>query len=373
MSTVDPSNPYGTPQRWSGSDGARSGFPSRRRRSITLAVIAFLVVAVFVIGALVRMPYVIYSPGPAQDSLGRMDGSDVISVQGTRTYPTDGTLDFTTVSLYGGPDHPVSFWHWARAKFDKNSVVQPEESVFGEKTAPQIKQESTAQMTGSQQSAEVVALRAAGVEVSERVVVGQVAAGGPALGRLQQNDQILSIDGRSIGGLDAVQSAMSGVRPGQVVTVEVKRAEATRKVQVTTRAGENGRALMGIVISAAYSFPFTVKINAGDVGGPSAGLMFSLAIYDKITPGQLTGGKRFAGTGEIAPDGAVGPIGGIRLKLVGAKDAGARFFLAPADNCDEVRGHVPEGLTVVKVSTFDQARAAVQKVAAGQTTGLPAC
>jgi PDZ domain-containing protein len=101
--------------------------------------------------------------------------------------------------------------------------------------------------------------------------------------------------------------------------------------------------------------------------------MFSLAIYDKLTPGALTGGANIAGTGTINYTGAVGPIGGIQQKLAGAKRGGAAWFLAPAANCDEVVGHIPDGLQVFKVATFAQARDTVEAIAAKRTASLPKC
>ena len=101
--------------------------------------------------------------------------------------------------------------------------------------------------------------------------------------------------------------------------------------------------------------------------------MFSLGIYDKLTPGALANNHQIAGTGTIDDDGNVGPIGGIRQKLAGARADGATWFLAPADNCDEVVDHVPDGLDVVKVATFDQAKSAVESIAAGRTGSLPHC
>ena len=108
-------------------------------------------------------------------------------------------------------------------------------------------------------------------------------------------------------------------------------------------------------MQVAYKFPFKVNINVGDVGGPSAGMMFSLGIMDKLTPGAMTGGKSIAGTGTITPEGEVGPIGGIQQKMVGARDAGATVFLTPADNCAEAVKAVPDGLTLVKVATLHEA------------------
>lgn len=116
-----------------------------------------------------------------------------------------------------------------------------------------------------------------------------------------------------------------------------------------------------------------VTINAGHVGGPSAGMMFALGVYDKLTPGEMTGGASIAGTGTMALDGAVGPIGGIEHKLVGADRDGATWFLAPALNCPQVVGNVPADLSVVKVGTFTEAVDAVEAIAAGTGDRLPAC
>jgi PDZ domain-containing protein len=121
----------------------------------------------------------------------------------------------------------------------------------------------------------------------------------------------------------------------------------------------------------SFKFPFQVKINIGNVGGPSAGMMFALAIIDKLTPSNLTGGKFIAGTGEIEVDGAVDPIGGIQQKMAAARAAGATVFLAPADNCSDTAGSVPAGLRVVKVSTLRGAIGALKAVKAGKP--VPSC
>jgi Lon-like protease len=152
----------------------------------------------------------------------------------------------------------------------------------------------------------------------------------------------------------------------------VRRGGKEQVLSVKTIASQ-GRTVVGVLLRNAFVFPTKVSINAGEVGGPSAGMMFALAVYDKLTPGALTGGAKIAGTGTIDSTGTVGPIGGIQQKLVGAKRGGATWFLAPAGNCDEVVGHIPDGLKVVKVATFTQARDAVEAIAARQTSSLPPC
>ncbi|WP_441349077.1 S16 family serine protease [Streptomyces sp. NTH33] len=133
------------------------------------------------------------------------------------------------------------------------------------------------------------------------------------------------------------------------------------------------RAIVGISAGTDHTFPFTIDIKLADVGGPSAGLMFALGIYDKLTPGSLTGGKFVAGTGTIDDNGKVGPIGGIEMKTVGARDKGAQFFLTPADNCASAAKDTPSGLTLVKVNTMGDALAALKDIRAGSTADLPKC
>src|SRR5699024_3935504 len=116
------------------------------------------------------------------------------------------------------------------------------------------------------------------------------------------------------------------------------------------------------------------QILVGEIGGPSAGMISSLSFYDELTPGALTGGHAIAGTGTIAADGAVGPIGGIRQKMVGARETGAEYFLAPSGNCEEVLGHVPDGLDVGAGSTFEDALEAPGTIADTDSIGgLPSC
>jgi PDZ domain-containing protein len=183
---------------------------------------------------------------------------------------------------------------------------------------------------------------------------------------------VVAIDGKTIISPDSVRAAIRAHKPGQSAVFTVQRSGKQRVVTVKT-ANAAGAAVVGVLLQTGFVFPTKVSINAGDVGGPSAGLMFSLAVYDKLTPGSLTGGANIAGTGTIDASGTVGPIGGIQQKLVGARRGGAAWFLAPADNCNEVLGHIPDGLRVVKVATFNQARDAVEAIAAKRAASLPTC
>jgi PDZ domain-containing protein len=169
-----------------------------------------------------------------------------------------------------------------------------------------------------------------------------------------------------------VRASVQRHAPGDTFPVVVQRDGTERTVTAKT-AESDGKTVIGVGLRLDYDLPVDVTLNTGRVGGPSAGLMFSLAIYDVLTPGELTGGENIAGTGTMEDDGTVGPIGGIRQKLVGARRAGADYFLAPADNCEEVVGHVPDGLEVLRVATFDDGLAAVNGIAAGDLSDLPTC
>jgi PDZ domain-containing protein len=203
-------------------------------------------------------------------------------------------------------------------------------------------------------------------------IVGLTSAS-KAKGLLEAGDRLDAIDGQAITTTQAVRDVLQKKKPGETVAITVTRKGKEQTVVVPTVAGQGGRTAIGVLLGLRHDFPGKITIDAGAIGGPSAGLMFSLGIYDKLTPGPLAGGRQIAGTGTIDDQGQVGPIGGIRQKLAGARADGAQYFLAPADNCDEVVGHVPDGLDVFKVGTFAEARTAVEEIAQGKTGSLPHC
>ncbi len=352
-------------------------------RSAALALVAVVVlVATVAILNLVTVPKVIYRPGPAYDALGQVDGTDVISVEGLTTYPTSGTLDFTTITLSGGPRFPVSAWEWLGAHFDESSAIADERDVFPEGVKPaEVREQNLELMTNSQQQAAVVALRAIGEDVPEKVKVAQVLVDAPADGVLSVNDHIVAVGDEIIETPDELRDVLQEVAAGDEVEFTIVRDGKEQQLMVPTveqtdtdpDGTEVSRTIIGIYPASDFDLPYDVTVNAGNVGGPSAGLMFTLAIYDNITPGELTGGRDFAGTGTINSQGDVGPIGGVSQKMIGAQDAGADYFLAPADNCPEVLGNIPDGLLVAKVATFDEARDVIEAVGKDPKAPLPQC
>jgi PDZ domain-containing protein len=371
-----PTAPPGAPEPGgTGVDPRDDGRLTRGNKVVLGLFFAFLVA--MVIGSLVHLPYAVMSPGPTQDTLGvSADGkkTPIISVSGLPTYPTDGALRFTTVRVEGGPGYPVDAWDVLRAWIDPARDVYPVDAVFDPQVSEeQVAEENAVQMAGSQEEATAVALRAMGKDVPTHIVIAQLSSQSKAKDLLQPKDRIVRVDGTEITSADDVRTALQQHRPGDPVQVTVTRGGKEVTVTVPTIEGQGGRTALGVILSLEHDFPATIKIDAGSIGGPSAGLMFSLGIYDKLTPGPLANNHQIAGTGTIDDSGNVGPIGGIRQKLAGARADGATWFLAPSDNCDEVVDHVPDGLSVVKVSTFDQAKAAVEAIAADKTGSLPHC
>jgi PDZ domain-containing protein len=221
-------------------------------------------------------------------------------------------------------------------------------------------------MDQSKTVALVVALRELGYRVEPSwVEVGNVVRGTPAEGKLEAGDRILRVDGRAVASIDQVRSAITRHRVGERVAFRVLREQSPTTVAVRV-AADDGQPRVGVELRERFDdLPVEVTIETENIGGPSAGLMFALSIIDRLTPEDLTGGRRIAGTGELALDGEVLPIGGAAEKLIAARRQGATVFLLPRDNCRDVRGRVPAGLRLVRVATLEDALGFLRKPAAG--------
>lgn len=343
------------------------------RRSGGLLTMLFVTIALAAGLSFIPLPYVILKPGPVSNTLGQLDGKAIIQVKGATAYPAEGALDFTTVQVVGGPGERVNVFDLADAAVRRHYEIFEREELYPEATTrEEIQQENAAEMVDSQEVAAAIALRETGRVVPERVLVSQVPDGSPAKGVLEPGDEFVSVAGTATGDAAAVQAAVRAQEAGEPVSIVVRRKGEQKTVSVRTRDNQ-GTTIIGVLLGRDYELPVDVTITAGGVGGPSAGTMFALAVYDVLTPGDLTGGKHIAGTGTMEPDESVGPIGGIRQKLAGARDGGADYFLAPLDNCPEVEGHVPDGLTVIRIGSFDDAIGAVKAIAADEADTLPSC
>ncbi len=358
--------------------------PRRRLRRGTVVGLWSLSVALIVLLVLTFLPtaYVIQQPGPVIDTLGtspNADGDEVplITVPDEQDSTSDGRLDLLTVQVVGNRERTPSWIELATAWFDPSRAVVPLDRIFPAGVSTEDRNtENEALMVDSQQEATAAALTELGYDVGQHVRVVSLSDGAAASGIIEPDDTIESIDGTAADSASAVRDAVA-VAEGAPVSIVLRRDGRERTVEVTpdrSDAGGQATYLLGINLQNAFDFPLDVQIQLNDVGGPSAGMMFALGIIDKLSPGDLTGGQHIAGTGTIDASGQVGPIGGIRQKLYGARDAGASWFLAPEANCDEVVGHVPDGIRVFSTSTLEQSLTVLETIRdGGDLDALPTC
>ncbi|HEY7043699.1 MAG TPA: PDZ domain-containing protein [Nocardioidaceae bacterium] len=346
------------------------------RRTITLLGAGVVLGALLLVAFFAPMPYVVMSPGLTENTLGSFDGKQVITIDGHKTYPTSGRLDLTTVSVTS-PDYSPRLSEILQAWWDKDEIVIPRDVAYPpSQSVEQVQQQNRTDMLDSQQSAIAAGLGEAGIP-SVYVTVSDVEKDAPANGVLKTGDLITSVDGTTIHSVDAAISGISSVEPGSDVTLGIKRNDKDEQVTITTEASEDdpSKARIGVGLGETIDPPFTVKINLGqNIGGPSAGTMFALAIYDMITPGPLTGGRHVAGTGTITPEGRVGVIGGVQQKIAGAYREGATVFLVPAGDCAEAaKSPLADDIQLVKVETLDQAVNALEGIDSGDTSAVTPC
>jgi PDZ domain-containing protein len=342
------------------------------RRSLTLLIAAVGTAVAIAVCVLVPVPYVILGPGPTLNTLGKdASGQPLITIEGHPTYPTNGHLNLTTVSYQGCQGNQFNIFTALVAWLNPHEAVVPEGEICpAGQTQQQTQEQNTQEMTNSQQTATAAALTELHIPYTTEVVVVQTEPGFPAAGVLKAGDVITAVDGKPVTGQSSLTGLISAHPAGSTLTVTIVRDGQTMNVQVGTKES-GGHPVMGVAVEEQYKFPFTVKISVGDIGGPSAGMMFALGIIDKLTHDNLTGGKFIAGTGEITASGQVLPIGGIEQKMLGARNAGATVFLTPASNCADTKGAVPAGLRLVKVSTLNQAVTDLEALKTGAS--LPSC
>ncbi len=337
--------------------------------SVGVVVLVLLVMAALVL----PVPYVLRLPGPTSNTLGSVDGIELIRIEGAPTYPTSGHLDLTTIRVRGGPTREINLAEAFRGWLDPHVAVLPSEVYYPVgRTTDEAREEDAARMMESQTSAKAAALRALQIPVPTTVTVGRVAVDAPAQDLLEPGDVVLAVGDTRVGSSRQLRAAIQARPGGEPVPVTVLRDGMELTRSVPTQVGEDGRTVVGIYPTDSYDLPFTIDIGIDRVGGPSAGLLLALGIVDKLTPGAMTGGAYIAGTGTIDGDGSVGRIGGIEQKVVAARQAGATVFLVPADNCAEAVGAAPDGLRLVRVDTLSTAIKALAAIRDGVGT-VPSC
>ncbi len=341
-----------------------------------------LIILLVAVASQLPVPYVVYSPGPVVDTLadvqvgGESDEDvPVVQIEGAETYETDGELDLTTVGVTSA-DTELDVLTVLRAWMDSDRAVVPRSSVYGEDdTAEQVREQSAQQLSRSQESAKVAALRHLGYDVPEQVVVAIVYEDTPADGLLEPGDVILSVDGTDTGEPEEVAAEITDREAGDTVDIGIRRdGEETSVTADTEPAEDDGRPVVGFAPDWGYDLPIDISITIDDaIGGPSAGMIFALAIYDTLTQGSLADGAHIAGTGEISGDGEVGAIGGIQQKIAAASEDGAELFLAPVGNCGDVPGANNGDMQVVPVETLADAIDAIETHNEGDGSELPVC
>jgi Lon-like protease len=341
-------------------------------RLLTLIIAGVCVVAGLAVATFAQVPYVALTPGPTLNTLGSQNGKQLVQISGRHTYPTTGHLNMVTISYTGGPGVPFNIFSAIGAWLTPHDAVVPESEIFNPgQSQQQVVKQDTQEMVGSQQDATAAALCYLNIGFKTEDPIAATVKGTPAYGVLHPGEEITAVDGTPVGCHHDVVSMIRARKPGAPVTLTIDSKGVTKTLTIRTK-DINGEPVVGVSLgSPNYVFPFKVNIDIGNIGGPSAGMMFALAIIDKLTPDALTGGRFIAGTGEIEPTGQVEPIGGIQQKMAGARGAGATIFLTPAANCSNTVGAVPAGLRLVKVSSLAGAVRALQAIKKGQP--VPSC
>ncbi len=331
----------------------------RYRRCYAFGGFIGFLITVITIANYVTVPYFTIAPGSVRST------EPLVTVDGAPTFASDGEISFTTVSV-GEATAFTAALGW----LDPSVEVIPRKAVLGDQQPEENRKRNLEMMDGSKQTAQVVALRRLGYDVTATgtgAVIAFVKEGSPADSVLDPNDVVLSVDGVPVKIADDLVSSINTKQPGDTITLEIEpgNGDPIRKSTTTVVARESdpSKPMLGIQAGTRnlnFDLPFVVSIDSGDVGGPSAGLAFTLGVIDVLTPGSLTGGKSVATTGTMDLQGNVGPVGGVPQKTVGVRRSGAKLFLVPPDEYDEAVRFAGD-MQVVAVRTLDEALDAIAK------------
>lgn len=346
---------------------------SRRRRRLT-SLGFFFAVLIITLGLVLRLPYYVMSPGSSRPT------ESLISVSGAQTYVNEGEVDLLTVSLRQATPFEV-LAAWVNPDLDLAS----REDILGKQSPDQNRDLNLRLMTESKDAAQYQALTRLGYPVESNgtgAVVGSVIESGPSANLLVPGDVIVRANGQPISFSQQLINVISAMAPGEMITLGVEPFDSTlegarpsREVQVLlgAREGDTTKGFLGVSTftrDLSFTFPVEVTIDSGRVGGPSAGLAFTLGILDAMTPESLTGGLNVSVTGTITLDGSVGPIGGIHQKVMASRRAGVDLMLVPASEIDEARKYAGD-MRVEPVESLTQALEVLTTVGGGNLV-LPA-
>ncbi|MGA9374954.1 MAG: PDZ domain-containing protein [Mycobacterium sp.] len=339
-----------------------------KRRTMTLVVALVPIVAFGLLLSVATVPYVALGPGPTFDTLGEVDGKQVVDIRSTDgvagevTHPTSGHLNMTTVSQRDGLSlgEALALWMSGRDQLIPRELVYPPD-----KSKDDIDKQNTTDFKRSEDDAEYAALSY--LKYPKSVTVESVEEKGPSAGKLERGDAIDMVNNVEVPNLEAFQEVLKDTKPGDQIVIDYRRKNAPPGTATITLGDhpEREQGYLGVGVLDAPWALFDIEFNLANIGGPSAGLMFSLAVIDKLTTGELNDGKFVAGTGTITADGTVGSIGGINHKILAAREAGATVFMVPADNCAEALTAHDDGPQLVKVDTLSTAVDALNTISAG--------
>ena len=336
------------------------GGVNRRISTLIVALVPLLTFGLLL--TMVTVPFVALGPGPTFDTLGEVEGKQVVEIEGAELHPTSGHLNMTTVSQRDGLTLAQALLFWASGR----DQLLPRELVYPpDRSKEEIEEANTKDFRRSEDSAEYAALYY--LKYPMAVSVESVNSDGPSNGKLQSGDAIDAVNSTPVADLEEFQEVLKGTKPGDTVALGYRRKNAPAgTVDITMgKHPERDQGLLGVSVLDAPWAPFVVDFNLANVGGPSAGLMFSLAVVDKLTSGDINGSKFVAGSGTITGDGMVGSIGGVTHKIAAAGEAGASVFLVPAENCDEAKSADVGGVELLKVETLEQAIDSLRTLSAG--------
>jgi PDZ domain-containing protein len=339
------------------------------RQSRTLIFGAVLCLVLGVLSFTLRVPYLVESPGPTFNTLGQNDGKEIIAVSGHPSSKTSGHLNLMTVLSDTEKTTVVGALEgWLR----HDQVVVPYDAIYPPGTTKQQQNAANAQdFAASQDNATAAA--ACELGYPKGFGIFSVADDSPNKNVLQPGDRLVSLDGAAVPDDATLRKVIGTHQPGEKVAVRLVRdgKQLTETATLGQPAAGSSTPRLGVSVGVGCLLPFQVSLSLAGIGGPSAGMMFALGIIDKVGNHDLTRGRFIAGTGTIDPSGTVGQIGGISLKMIAARRAGATIFLAPASNCSDVKGNIPKGLDVVKVSTLHEAITDLDTLASGGS--VPHC
>jgi PDZ domain-containing protein len=322
------------------------------------------------------VPYLSQQPGPVFNTLGSLGEQEFIEIANADTYLTSGQLDMTTVREVGGPQRTITLgeavYGWLHPDI---SVIPRRASYPDDITAEQARTQSTRAFASSQEIALGAVLRELGIPFTENVFVVDVISDRPAALYLKSNDQIISVNGVAVDSIGGTIEEVRKTTPGNKATIVILRDGSELVFEIPTVAAPDSESAGSIGAFLTSEINSEIEANFADqrVGGPSAGLVFALAIYDQLTPGELVADAHIAVTGTITTTGEVGSIGGIRQKMIGAKNAGATVFLLPIENCAEAIQRIPDGLRAIPVKTLREAISVLEKLKSDASGDLPTC